>query len=73
MRAYVTAIYLRIDDGNQCPINLLFSKVQFVPVGRGKKKPGKHITITRLELLAILIGVRASKFVLKHLKLEVSS
>ena len=73
MRAYATAIYLRIDDGNQCQINLLFSKVRLVPVGRGKRKPGRHLTIPRLELLAILIGVRASKFVLKHLKLEVSS
>ena len=25
MRAYATAVYVRIDDGNQCMINLLFS------------------------------------------------
>jgi len=45
-------------DGNQCQINLLFSKVQLVPIVRGKRKPGKHLTVPRLELLVILIGVR---------------
>ena len=45
MRAYAT-VYLRTDDGNLCQINLLFSKVRLVPVGRGKnKKHGKHLTI----------------------------
>ena len=73
MRTYVTAIYLRTDDGNQCQINLLISKVRLVPVGGGNKKHGKHLTIPRLELLAILIGTRASNFVLEHLKIEVSS
>ena len=69
MRAYASAIYLRTDDGNQCQINLLFSKVQLV----GNKKHEKHLTIPQLELLAILIGTRVSNFVLEHLKIEVSS
>jgi len=45
MRAYATAIYLRMYEGAQCKINLLFSKVRLVPVEMGKKKPGKPLTI----------------------------
>ena len=47
--------------------------MRLVPVGRGNKKHGKHLTIPQLELLAILIGTRVSNFVLEHLKIEVSS
>ena len=74
MKAYATAVYLRIKNGNQFQINLLYSKVRLVPIERGKKKAQcKNLTIPRLELLAILIGVRASNFVIKQLQVEVSS
>ena len=38
----------------------------------GKRKRSKHLTIPRLELLAILLGVRGGKFVVKELGLEVA-
>ena len=62
-KAYATAIYLRnITDGT---VNLLFSKAQNAP----RKKT---LTIPRLELLSVLIGVRSLLFVTKALKIEVT-
>ena len=46
------------------------SKMRLVPVNRGKNK--KELTIPQLELLAILIGIRAVNFVTKELRLKIS-
>ena len=62
-KLYATAIYLRnITDGT---VNLLFSKARNAP----RKKT---LTIPRLELLSVLIGVRSLLFVTKALKIEVT-
>ena len=52
-------------------VNLLFSKMRLVPITRKKKKNLKDITIPRLELLAVLIGVRAANFLIKELGVNV--
>ena len=46
--------------------------VYIVPITRKKKKNLKDITIPRLELLAVLIGVRAANFLVKELGVNVS-
>ena len=63
--AYATVIYLRNEfiNGNHC--NLIFSK--------NRLKPKKGLTIPRLELMAILIGVRALQFAKKELRLNINS
>ena len=68
-KAYATVVYLRIKDTN-FTTSFLFSKVRLTPIG--KRKRSKHLTIPRLELLAVLLGVRVSKFVVKELGLEVT-
>ena len=45
----------------------IFSKMRLVPVKRNKKE----LTIPRLELLAVLIGVKAANFVSKELRLKI--
>ena len=44
--------------------------MRLVPANRGKNK--RELTIPRLELLAILIGIRAVNFVTKELRLKIS-
>ena len=48
----------------------MFSKMRLVPVNKGKGR--KELTIPRLELLAVLIGIRAANFVMKHLRLKIT-
>ena len=52
--------------------NIPFSKLCLLPTRRGKKKQLKHLTVPRLELLAMLIGVRAANFVQRELRVEIS-
>ena len=61
-KTYATAIYLKTSSEGKTEVNLLFSKSRIA----SKKK----MTIPRLELLALLIGMRSLKFVSKKLKLE---
>ena len=72
MKAYATALYLRVNDGTKFQVNLLFSKMHLVPITRKKKKNLEDITIPRLELLAVLIGVRVANFLVKELGVNVS-
>ena len=72
MKAYATVLYLRVNDGTKFRVNLLFSKMRLVPTTRKKGKNLKNITIPRLELLAVLIGVRAANFLVKELGMNVS-
>ena len=50
-KAYATVLYLRLENGQTNP---LFSKMRLVPK---KRKQSKHLTIPRLELLGVLIGI----------------
>uniref|UniRef100_A0A914LJ84 Integrase catalytic domain-containing protein n=1 Tax=Meloidogyne incognita TaxID=6306 RepID=A0A914LJ84_MELIC len=61
--AFATAVYLRTDTGNWIDCQLIFSKGRLCP-----KAAGKSLTVPRLELLALLIGVRAKTFVEKQLQ-----
>ena len=61
--AYATAIYLKtIDEERKSRVNLIFSRARIAP-----KKP---LSIPRLELMALLIGVRSLRFISKELGLE---
>ena len=68
MKSYATAVYLHIERQNCVEVNLVFSKMRLVSSGTSKKKSRKEITLPRLELLAVTIGVRAANFVAKELK-----
>ena len=70
IKAYATTLYLRVNDGTKFRVNLLFSKMRLVPIA--KKRRTKDVTIPRLELLAVLIGVRAANFVLRELEMNIS-
>ena len=72
MKSYAAAVYLHVIGHNNIQTNLMFSKMRLTPVMSGKGKKCKDITLPRLELLAVLIGVRASNFVIKELKLSIS-
>ena len=61
--AYATAIYLKSqDEEGNCRVNLIFSKSRIAPK--------KAMSRPRLELMALLIGVRCLKFVSQELRLE---
>ena len=62
---YPTTVYLRTGNSGNIFSHLLYSKT--------KQEPKKNsISLPRLELLAVLIGIRCMKFVAKeiHLKIE---
>ena len=63
-RAYAAAVYLlQTDRNNEPKVDLLFSKTRLAPL--------KDISIPRLELLAVLIGVRCVKFVKSQLNYQI--
>jgi len=62
--AYATTIYLHQSSDGNCRSDLIFSKTRLAP---------SETTIPRLELLAVLIGVRALKFVGTELHLTIST
>ncbi|KAI1723779.1 pao retrotransposon peptidase domain-containing protein [Ditylenchus destructor] len=57
--AYAATVYLRSHNEDASTAHLIFSK--------NRLKPKEGVTIPRLELLAILIGTRALKFVRQEL------
>ena len=69
-KSYASAVYLRVVDQDLIQVNLIFSKTRLVPVkvGNSSKRENKQLTLPRLELLAVFIGVRATKFVTSELK-----
>lgn len=68
---YATTVYLQVLNGTAAETNLVFSRMRLVPTGKGKSKL-KKLTILRLELLAVVIGVRAANFVVRELRLNIS-
>lgn len=64
IKAYATVIYLHHSSQDKCKADLIFSKTRLA---------SDKITIPRLELLGVLIGVYALKFVEKELHLTVTS
>ena len=69
IKAYATALSLCIETQNSTSVNLVFSKMRLVSKSSNKKGLRGNITLPRLELLAVTIGVRAANFVVKELKL----
>ena len=71
---YATAVYLRAssDGTDEVACDLVFAKSRLSPVKKGTsgKKP---ISLPRLELLGVLIGTRAAKFVVDQLDLPLTS
>ena len=64
VHAYAAAIYLLQTGGETgSKIDLLFSKTRLEPL--------KKITIPRLELMAVVIGVRCLRFVKQQIKLPI--
>ena len=62
--AYATAVYLlQKSETSESKSDLLFSKTRLAPLNK--------MTIPRLELLAVLIGVRCVKFVESQLKIVI--
>ena len=66
--SYATAVYLHIERNNSVKVNLVFSKSRLTSSGKSKGKSKKEITIPRLELLAVTIGVCAANFIAKESK-----
>ncbi|XP_060570805.1 uncharacterized protein LOC132729079 [Ruditapes philippinarum] len=62
-KAYATAIYLHQKSKLETKVDLVFAKSRLAPL--------KEITIPRLELMAVLIGVRCLKFVSNQLQLNI--
>ena len=70
IKAYAASVYLRIKDEAGVKTHLMFSKMRLVPMNKGERR--KELTIPRLELLAVLIGIRAVNFVTKELRLKIT-
>ena len=71
MKTYAASVYLRIKEKTRIKTHLMFSKMRLVPVNKGKGR--KELTIPHLELLAVLIGIRAANFVTKQLRLKITN
>ena len=63
-------MYLRTDEENSTTVNLVFAKTRLIPVSKGKKN--KKLKVPRLELMGVLIGVRAANFVAVQLKITIT-
>jgi len=62
-KAYAAAIYLYQTDGCRSRCDLVFAKTRLAPT--------KTVSIPRLELLAVLIGVKCMTFMKRYLNLPV--
>ena len=70
-KAYAATVYLRIVNRESVKVNLAFSKLRLAPLET--KHHGKgQVTLSRLELLAVVIGVRAISFVTNEIKLPIN-
>ncbi|CAK5052228.1 unnamed protein product [Meloidogyne enterolobii] len=65
--SFAAAVYLKSHIDEKSMTSLIFSKNRLKPL-----KGGKTLTIPRMELLAILIGVRAMEFAKNELKREIA-
>ena len=63
-KAYALTIYLHQVSGNKGKADLLLSKTRLAP---------QRVTVPRLELLAVLIGVRAFKSTLREMNLPIKA
>ena len=68
MKSYAAVVYLRVEKQGSVSVNLFFSKMRLATKSTNKLK--KDLTLRRLELLAVNIGIRATNFVVRELKLQ---
>ena len=61
--SYATAVYLEQEIAGRVTANLIFAKSRLAPVNK--------MTVPRLELMAVVIGVRCIAFVESQLKLNI--
>jgi len=73
-KSYATTVYLRVVCQHSIRVNLIFSKMRLTPLGNKGKKHAKvkPLSLPRLELLAVLVGTRATKFVVEELNFYIS-
>ena len=71
VNCYATAVYLRSVLLDHIQSHLVYSKLRLTPTKL--KSQNSAISIPRLELLAVLIGVRAMQFVRSQLKRPINS
>ncbi|XP_078334132.1 uncharacterized protein LOC144625796 [Crassostrea virginica] len=64
VKAFATVVYLQLISANTSICRLIFSKTRLAPT--------KQVSMPRLELLAVIIGVRSLHFVESQLKLKIS-
>ena len=64
-KAYAAIVYLQEERGSGSKANLVFAKTRLAPV--------KEITVPRLELMAILIGVRCIQYVKEQLQVGIAN
>ena len=60
-QSYAAVIFLRVTTSTSVSVKLIFSKARLTPKKIGSLKP--EVSIPRLELLGVLIGVRALQYV----------
>ena len=63
-KAYAAVIYLYQSNGQQTKVDLIFSKTRLAPV--------KKLSIPRLELLAVVIGIRCLAFIREQIHLPIT-
>ena len=66
IKAYTASVYLRINEETGLKTHLIFLRMRLAPIKK------KELIIPHLELLAVLIGIRAANFVTKELRLKLS-
>jgi len=64
-KAYATTVYLHQESNSCSKANIVFAKIRLAPV--------KHITIPRLELMAIVIDVRCIQYVKEQLQMDITN
>ena len=64
LKMYTQLVYLRTGNSGNISTHLLYSKTRLAP----RKN---SISLPRLELLAVLIGIRCMKFVAKEINLKI--
>ena len=72
-KSYAAIVYLRIVSSKSFRVNV-YSKGRLAPLdSKNRYKHGrKHVTLPRLELLVVMIGVRVINFVTSELKLLIT-
>ncbi|MCP3663277.1 MAG: DDE-type integrase/transposase/recombinase [Gammaproteobacteria bacterium] len=68
-KAYCAAVYLKMFTDSSSKVAMIFSKVRLAPSG----KSSKSLSIPRLELMGVLVGVRSLIFVKELLKLPLEN